>query len=814
MVDIRTDTRRTPDEHNIALGNNLPVQTMPFIGRGDEITAIAQRLADPACGLLTLVGPGGMGKTRLAIEVAKHIAQTDPSADSIYFVDLQPVKSGKILVTAIANALGVLLSGSEDPRAQLLSYLNERTSLLLLDNFEQLLDSVDLLGDILKIAPDVKLLVTSREALNLHEEWVWQVGGLQVPDQQSEAAIESYSAVQLFAERARRIRKDFVLTGQERAITRICQLVEGMPLALELAASWLKAMSCAEIADEIQRGLDILATNTRNVPERHRSMQAVYDHSWRLLSEDERRVMPRLSVFRGGFRREAAESAAGASLSTLSGLVAKSFLRVSADGRYDIHELIRQYADEHLAAVPSAKEDAQYQHCVYYARFLHQRQRLLRGREQARALDEIEDELDNIRVSWEWAVEHGMAHEIHQSMHSMYLFCHIRSQTVEGERLFDLAFKRFEHDDSAMLAYILLGRVRLAGFNGRNIDANQFPRAIRLAYTFWTDDEIAMLLNVYSHFREELIASKRWDDEQQEQVCRHFLELFRISNQDWGATWMLVCLGAIFECNGRFEEAERCFLESKDSFLNIGDRWASAWPSMFLAFVFEQTGRYNEADHEWQEHQDICAEVDDRGAAVAAPTQRARLAWKQNNYHAARLFVAQGVKAYLDAGSSILQLEEVLRWLIAVLVSEGRHEHAAELSSFVRHHAVVALAPQIVNEAHQVLDSLARHLSPDAYRQAIERGKKLHLRTVLEQLYDELTEYSPLVRGAPQFDPLTERELEVLRLTAAGHSNRQIARDLFLALNTVKSHMHHIYGKLDVASRTQAVARARELHLL
>ncbi|MBC7809827.1 MAG: AAA family ATPase, partial [Burkholderiales bacterium] len=473
---------------------NLPSQTMPFIGRGDEITAIAQRLTDHTCGLLTLVGPGGIGKTRLALEVANTIAETPIVVDGVHFVDLQPISSGDLLVVAMAHAVGVLLSGSEDPRSQLLSYLNGRKTLLLLDNFEQLLGNVDLLADILKIAPDIKLLVTSREALNIQEEWVWQVGGLQVPDHQHGQSIESYSAVQLFVERAHRTRKDFALTGQELPITRTCQLVEGMPLALELAASWTKALSCTEIADEIQRSLDFLTTNTRNMPERHRSMQAVFDHSWRLLTQAERESFPRLSVFRGGFRREAAKQVAGASLAILAGLVDKSFLRLSASGRYEVHELMRQYGDEHLNAVTDAKEDAQHCHCVYYASFLHQRQVTLRGPQQAFALDEIEDELDNVRLSWQWAVEHGMADAIHQSMHSFYVFCHIRAQAAEGERLFDLAFKRFEHEDSAMLAYIILARLILAWFNGRQGQANDYPKAIQLAYTYWFSDEIAILL--------------------------------------------------------------------------------------------------------------------------------------------------------------------------------------------------------------------------------------------------------------------------------------------------------------------------------
>ncbi len=793
---------------------NLPLQTMPFIGRGDEIIAIAQQLAEPTCCLLTLVGPGGMGKTRLAIEVAKYITQTQSPADGIYFVDLQPVNSSDVLISTIANALNILISGTEAPRTQLISYLKERDSLLLLDNFEQLLDSVDLLADIAKAAPTIKIFVTSREALNIQEEWVWQVDGLQVPDQQPGVNIESFSAVQLFVERARRSHQNFTLIGQEAFVTRTCQLVEGMPLALELAASWTKALSCAEIANEIQRSLDFLTTNKRNMLERHQSMQAVFDHSWSLLTEAERQAFPRLSVFRGGFRREAAESVSGASLAVLAGLVDKSFLRVNASGRYDIHELIRQYIEEHLDAVPDGKKDAQNRHCVYYASFLFQRQPALRGSKQARALDEIEDELDNIPESWQWAVVHGMAPEIYQSMHSLYIFCHIRVQATEGQRLFDLAVERFEHEDSAMLAYLLLAQICLSWFNGKIVTVEQYPRAIQMARKYWVEDQIAVLIHSYNYCRDDLLASKLYDDQLREQECLDFLGTFRAHGQRWGVTYMLFCLGENCIFTGRLDEAEKYFQESLDGFLEIGDRWGCAWSTMGLAWVFEESLSYHKAIRFWHEHQEICAEVGDRGGVVYALAFKARNAWKLRDNAASKRYITQAIKAHLETGSQLNHLDAVFRSMIVVFVSENRYERAAELSSFLQQHANTAASPEVMNIAHENLTSLAQKLPSDTYKQAVERGKTLHLRTILEQLMDELKAYTPPSHITRQTDMLTERELEVLRLTAAGHSNRQIAQNLVLTLNTIKSHIHHIYGKLGVESRTQAIARARELHLL
>lgn len=695
----------------------LPLQTMPFIGRRDEIAGIVQRLMEPDCNLLTLIGPGGMGKTRLAIEVAQTLAKTHPPLDGVYFVDLQPLNSGNLLEIALANALNLVISGADEPLSQLLSYLDGRAALLLLDNFEHVLDRAGLLAEIIKTAPQTKLLVTSREALNIQEEWLWQVVGLQTPDPQLQTGIENYSAVQLFVERARRVRQNFTLTSQETHVARICQLVEGMPLALELAASWTKALSCAEIADEIQHNLNFLTTSKRNMLERHQSMQAVFDYSWQLLTEAERAAFPQLSVFRGGFRREAAEQVTGASLAVLAGLVDKSFLSLSTAGRYEIHELIRQYGEEHLSNVPDAKNEAQQRHCLYYADFLHGREPILRGPEQNRALDEIKDDFDNVRLSWEWAIERDMLTDIDQSMHSLYLFCHIRAQAVAGERLFKLAVDHFEPEDSPTLTYLILAQWSMAGFNGRrSITENEFNRVFRLVETFWTSDKIAIHLRcfIYDFTYEGLTATPR-----EERFLHNFLEVFRSHNQPWGAAFILYCLGDTFNIRNRFDEAEKYYRESLEAFLKLGDRWAAAWPMMGLGWVYDRAGRYREGIHYWQQHQDLCAEVGDHGGVVYAFSQKAMLAWKLQDFTTARFYLTEAIKFHLEVGSQFYHLREVFRPLIAVFVSEGRYERAAELSSFLWQHADNATAPEYAKEARHTLDSVVRQLPPDRDRKSV-----------------------------------------------------------------------------------------------
>jgi len=243
----------------------------PFVGRTKELAEITARFGSADCRLLTLTGLGGSGKTRLAREAAKMLAPHFP--DGVVFVGLQPLNKSDLLVPTIAHALDISFYGAGDPQAQLLRYFREKTLLLLLDNFEHLLDGAALVSDLLAQAPGVKVLVTSREALNLQQEWLYPLTGMDTPASVTLSSLETYDAVQLFLYHAHRMQPDFDLADELEAVIRICRTAEGLPLAIELAASWLKGLSVEQIATEMQRNLDFLATTARNVEERHRSMR-------------------------------------------------------------------------------------------------------------------------------------------------------------------------------------------------------------------------------------------------------------------------------------------------------------------------------------------------------------------------------------------------------------------------------------------------------------------------------------------------------------------------------------------------------------
>jgi len=414
----RLKTRREASPHN------LPPQATPFVGRQAELAQIAHHLGQADCRLLTLVGAGGIGKTRLALQAAGQAL--DAFADGVYFVHLARIDSPEFLVPTIAEAIDCPLSRKEDPRRQLLKYLQQKEMLLVLDNLEHLLSTPqghvsgrDLVLDMVKSAPKLKLLVTSRERMNLQAEWILTLQGLPCPAAEAAFGEETSEAVELFVQGAHRVQPEFSLSSDWPEVVRVCRLLDGMPLGIELAATWVSMMPCVEIVRELVSGLDLLSTTMHDVPARHRSMEAVFDHSWHLLSEAEREVFKRLSVFRGGFDRQAAEQVAGASLMTLAALVNKSLLRVVSPGRYDTLEPLKQYAAAKLAETPADDRGGQDRHADdhallpsqvrqlharYYSSLAERGEQALRGPEQVAWLGRMETEYDNLRTALRWTL--------------------------------------------------------------------------------------------------------------------------------------------------------------------------------------------------------------------------------------------------------------------------------------------------------------------------------------------------------------------------------------------------------------------------
>ncbi|MFN8491778.1 MAG: BTAD domain-containing putative transcriptional regulator [Caldilineaceae bacterium] len=380
--------------------HNLPSQPTPFIGRSAELAQIAQLLTNPDCRLLTLLGVGGIGKTRLALEAAAR--QMDTFADGVCFVALAPVEAVELVTVTMAQSLG-LQTNSDDLLAAIAAYLRPRHLLLVLDNFEHLLPSADLITHLLQQAPRLKVLVTSRERLYLCEEWLLSIAGLSFSGDMVATGLAG-EAEQLFLHSAQRVQPGFLGQGQGAAIVTVCRQVEGLPLALELAASWVRVMPCDEIARQLQANFDFLTSAVRNLPDRHRSMRALFDHSWRLLSPVEQGVLMRLSVFRGGWHMAEAVPVTGATLALLLGLVDKSLVRTNGQQRFDLHELVRQYAAEQLMSSGEGAEIRQ-RHYTAYLQLFRTADSHLRGPDAAAWVMRLEAEQDNLRAAMQWVLD-------------------------------------------------------------------------------------------------------------------------------------------------------------------------------------------------------------------------------------------------------------------------------------------------------------------------------------------------------------------------------------------------------------------------
>ncbi|HVU10097.1 MAG TPA: tetratricopeptide repeat protein [Phototrophicaceae bacterium] len=341
--------------------HNLPSPATTFIERRADLDGITQRLEDPNCRLLTLTGTGGIGKTRLAIETARH--ELTNFRQGVYFVPLASVDSPDFLVQTLATTLNISFQNTKEPEQELFNYLRDRELLLVLDNFEHLLDAGEFVSRILTHSSDLKILTTSRERLNLQEECLYPVGSMAL-----EGSSSLSSAAQLFVQSAQRVQPGFAPADHLPAIYRICELVDGLPLAIELAAAQVAVMTCEQVAEQIEIDYDVLTTSLRNVPERHRSLRKLIEQSIRSLDNSEADTLYKLAVFRDRFDFKAARSIAGANLPLLTHLVEKSFLRADTSGRYTMHELLRRYAYDELSAHGDLMA-AQRAHCHYYTEF-------------------------------------------------------------------------------------------------------------------------------------------------------------------------------------------------------------------------------------------------------------------------------------------------------------------------------------------------------------------------------------------------------------------------------------------------------------
>lgn len=429
---------------------HFPVPLTPLIGRKAELDHLTQTLQNPTCRLLSLTGPGGIGKTRLCIETARRLA-SNPNhfGDGLIFIPVAPIQAGELLVSAIGQSLNLSFRAGSDPQKELLKHLKNKRILLVLDNVEHLLSQerleappavISFLVETLAFAPGVTLFVTSREPLSLQGEWLFSLEGLPYFSKNGDAHEDplNYPAPQLFVQSARRLRPSFNPAAHVEAILEICRLTDGLPLALEIAAAWLRAYDPREIAQRIAQSLDFLTSPYRDAPARQRSIRAVFASAWDQLTLDQQNALAATAVFQGEFTVQAALFVAQVSVLDLAALVDKSLLRRAGERRYVLHELVRAFAAEKLA--DSGEEQAvRARHADFYFSFLSEVLPGLSGPNPQEAIVLIRQAMDNLRAAWQWAVAHNQLDHLKQGMYGIAQFLILTGANREGEEAFERA---------------------------------------------------------------------------------------------------------------------------------------------------------------------------------------------------------------------------------------------------------------------------------------------------------------------------------------------------------------------------------------
>lgn len=764
----------------------------PFVGRQAELEQLRRLLADPLTRLVTLLGPGGVGKTRLACELAAVLRSE--FAHGAVCVPLAGISTPAEFLPALAEALDLQLILGSQLLSALQAHLASRQLLLVLDNFEHLLppnllapnglgtnglaagaldtgspDPALWVRSLLAAAPGLKILVTSRQKLDLQGETLVHLQGLGLPAGETLDEARQADAVRLFLQQARLARPDFTLDAPALpAVVRICRLVDGVPLGLLLAAAWCEYFSPQEIAAQITQDLDFLSQELRDLPPRHRSLRAVFAASYARLGQPEQAVFARLSVFRAGFTAASAAAVAGASLAQLLGLVRQSLLwRSPATGRYELHELLRQFAAEKLslacsAAEPAAEQTATEQdalhaaHARYFVAFLEQRETPVKSAAQMAALDEIQADLENIRQAWEWIVARRDFAAVRRAVRTLYAFCDMRSRYHDGELLFRLARDGLAPAPGAA-PHPLLGLVLLSWYD-------MLPYANRPAVT----EALTRQAQACLAASENTSGNTPADAE--------------------GAFASLVLLGAIATDCLDHAAAIALYQAGLQRCPPLDDFY---WVNLRIGISQQLAGQYQAALASFQ----VGLE---RGQALG---ERVKTGWSLLNMGHTLFLIGEHTRAE-DALTRAQGLFETIGTVVGVMWAN----YALAGIALVRGDRLTAR--HLADAARQIANQVHSHLWVGQLDDFLQ---KLNLEPAAPP--PELPSSLHPAHPVPLIEPLSARELEVLHLLQSDLDGPDIARRLHVSLNTVRFHSKNIYRKLGVNNRREAVRRAEELEL-
>lgn len=748
-----------PQTPSTPVRHNLPQQPTAFVGREAELSELTALLEKPTVRMVTILGPGGMGKTRLGLEVA--LSQLGRFEDGVYFVALAQVSDPSLIVAAIGEAIGFQFSAGDTPKNQLLSYLSDKHMLLVLDNFEHLIEGIEIISELLQTVPQLKVIVTSRERLNLQWEKVVRIEGMDFPDWKSLREAAEYSAVKLFLQSARRVEPAFELSlGNLAYLAQICRQVRGMPLGIVLAAAWVDSLSLSEISSEIERSFDFLETDVRDLPERQRSMRAVFDYSWNLLTDEERIALKGLAVFRDGFTREAAQYVADASLKTLNSLVNKSLVqRNPASGRYYIHELLRQFALDKAVLTSALQAQVVARHCDYYIGLLRRFGPDLIHRKQLDTLAVLKPEVDNIAEAWKQFVIHPDPTDIKDIAFHLFRVHDLLGRNLQGMFLFEFASEHFRPlVDQREFFGTMLSYQAVCSLHGPNLVAEP------LAF-----EAVAVLEQFAPSWSLVLVLCSLGFIPKHSSLLKRGLEIGEALGAAWLQAWAIHPFPIMAFYTGKFDELQHYQQKMIELLKRVDDFSVLVLLEHSIGVSFMLQERVDDAGVHFQQGLEIARELKNPRSNALSYDGLSWFASKQGDHANHKQYLLLALDNFMDAGDQwdmartlgnlghplvrLGEYEDAKRYALRCLVlaqkldntylalkaimgyadalnHSGQAEHAIELLAFCSAHQ--AISDELMGFINIYLKEAV--LSPETFAAAYERGKGLNFDNVVADL--------------------------------------------------------------------------------
>ena len=817
-----------------AAHHNLPSRLSSFVGRERELAEIA-RLLDTTR-LLTLIGTPGVGKTRLAVEVAESVMSHFPAG--VWLVELAPVADPGMVPQAIARTLGARERPGRSASDTLIDVLRSHRTLLVLDNCEHVVDACAGLADrLLRSCPELAVLATSREPLGVAGETAWRVPSLAFPNERlptvgtgDAADLDQFEAVRLFVERAQAARPGFALTPDNwPAITRICRRLDGIPLALELSAARVTALTIEQIADRLDDRFRLLTSGSRTALPRQRTLRATVDWSHDLLSEGERVLLRRLAVFAGGWRLEAAETVCVGDdlepaevLDLLQYLVDRSLVvaegREDGTNRFRMLEMLQQYALERLVACGEA-DAVRRQHALCFMALAEEAQVELRGPHEGEWSARLEEEIDNLRAALRWAIERGEAEIALRLGGALWRFWTQRGHLVEGLVWLEQALAlpgASAHSSSDEIV-----RARAGALNGAgNVAAarGEHARAAplheeSLALRRWLGDTTGVaisLLNLGTAARNlgnPAVAHARFDEG---------LRLFRRLGDTRNEALSFLNLGRLSHDEGDFARALTLYNEGLALFQAVGSAHGIATAFNRMGDLARDRGDLAAAEKLHGEALALRRGRGDPWVMGLSLTGLARVAAGRQDHARTMALAAQSLRALHEAGAS-RDTATALVVMATAAASSGQVEVGARLLGAVAQaYPEGSAIPSEQSSFEQACAAAQAALSEQDFEAAWAAGQQLSIDQAVDlalTLEESTRTPAGQTTGQPEPQPgstLTRREREVVALIARGLTNRQIADELIISEWTADSHVRHILNKLNFRSRAQVAAWATE----